>query len=107
MTELSNEVIVCRFNEELGELSELQIIPTLPEGYDDLSQGSAIHITKDGKHVYVGNRGHDSIATFLVNQYSGELSPVEIISTEGTWPRDFHLDPSESVMVASIKKQVI
>ncbi|WP_078392421.1 lactonase family protein [Shouchella patagoniensis] len=101
MTELSNEVIVCQFNEELGELTELQIISTLPDGYEDLSQGSAIHITKDGKHIYVGNRGHDSIASFQINQISGELALVEIINTEGSWPRDFHLDPSERVMLAS------
>jgi 6-phosphogluconolactonase len=101
MTELSNEVIVCAFDAIPGTLKEIQVVSTLPEGYEDLSQGSAIHVSRDGKFVYVGNRGHNSITSFRVNEHSGELSLVEFVSTEGNWPRDFRLDPTESIVVAS------
>ncbi|MFS0787933.1 lactonase family protein [Shouchella sp. 1P09AA] len=101
MTELSNEVIVCEYNASLGELCEIQTISTLPEGFVEESYGSAIHLSRDGKFVYVANRGHNSIASFAVNELSGELTLVEIISTEGNWPRDFQLDPSGNFLVAS------
>lgn len=44
---------------------------------------------------------HDSIAVFEVNQYSGELTFVERVSTEGNWYRDFVFDPTEGFLVAS------
>ena len=47
--------------------------------------------------VYAANRGHDSIAVFAVNQETGKLSLVQIISTEGHWPRDFSIDPSRKL----------
>lgn len=101
MTEFSSEVIVLSYNKENGSFSEIQYISTLPEGFNENNQGSAIHISSDGNFVYAGNRGHNSIAIFQVNQENGELSFVDHTSTEGDWPRDFVLDPSEKFVVAS------
>lgn len=101
MTELSNEVIGLSYNPEDGSFKELQYISAIPEDFTDNSQGSAIHISADGRFVYAGNRGHDSIALFTVNQDTGELTFVEHTSTEGNWPRDFVLDPSGKFVVAS------
>jgi 6-phosphogluconolactonase len=36
-----------------------------------------------------------------VSGESGELEFVELVSTQGDWPRDFILDPSERFIVAS------
>ncbi len=101
MTELSNEVITLSYNSDTGVFTELQYIPTIPEDFTENSQGSAIHISNDGRFVYAGNRGHDSIAVYGVNQDSGELTFIEYTSTEGSWPRDFALDPTEKFIVAS------
>ena len=38
---------------------------------------------------------------FSVERETGELSLVERVSTEGDWPRDFSLDPTEKFLVAS------
>lgn len=100
MTEFSSEVLLLQYHED-GSLTQIQAISTLPESFTDNNQGSAIHISSDGRFVYAGNRGHDSIAVFSVNQDNGELSFVEHTSTEGNWPRDFVLDPSEKFVVAS------
>lgn len=101
MTELSNEVITLSYNSETGILTELQYIPAIPTDFIENSQGSAIHISSDGRFVYAGNRGHDSIAIYSVNEENGELSFVEYTSTEGNWPRDFALDPTEQFLIAS------
>ncbi|WP_407272892.1 lactonase family protein [Radiobacillus sp. PE A8.2] len=101
MTELSNEVIVLNYNAEDGSFSEIQYITTLPEDFTENSQGSAIHISSDGKFVYAGNRGHDSIAIYSVDETTGKLTFVEWTHTEGNWPRDFVLDPTEKFVVAS------
>ncbi|WP_273130948.1 lactonase family protein [Bacillus weihaiensis] len=101
MTELSNEVISLEYNSETGSFTELQYIPTIPADFTENSQGSAIHISSDGQFVYAGNRGHDSIASYSVNNETGELTFIEYTSTEGHWPRDFALDPTENFLLAS------
>ncbi|SHM89935.1 lactonase family protein [Gracilibacillus kekensis] len=100
MTELSNEVIVLKYNESDGSFEELQYITTLPEDFKENNQGSAIHLSSDGKFVYAGNRGHNSIAVYRVaDDFTVEF--IEWTDTEGDWPRDFVLDPSEQFIVAS------
>lgn len=101
MTELSNEVVVLAYNEEDGSFKELQYISTIPEDFTENNQGSAIHISSDGRFVYAANRGHDSIAVFSTNSDTGELTFVDRTSTEGNWPRDFALDPTEKFLIAS------
>ncbi|MEK5393163.1 lactonase family protein [Margalitia sp. FSL K6-0131] len=101
MTELSSEVIALEYHEEDGSFKELQYISAIPEDFTENSQGSAIHVSSDGRFVYAANRGHDSIAVFSINQESGKLTFIEHTSTEGSWPRDFILDPTEKFLVAS------
>ncbi|MEH7224075.1 lactonase family protein [Bacillus sp. JJ1566] len=101
MTEISNEVVALSYDSSNGSFTELQTISTIPEDFTENSQGSAIHISKDGKFVYGGNRGHNSIAVFQVNEATGELTLVEMVSSEGDWPRDFVFDPTEKFIVGS------
>lgn len=101
MTELSNEVILLTYDAQNGSFQEQQYIRTVPADFTHSSQGSAIHITSDGHFVYAGNRGHNSIAVFAVNQDTGMLTFVENTDTSGNWPRDFMLDPTEKFMVVS------
>ncbi|WP_040203780.1 lactonase family protein [Neobacillus jeddahensis] len=101
MTEFSSEVIVLHYHKEGGHFTEQQYISTIPADFTENNQGSAIHISSDGRFVYAGNRGHNSIAVFEVNEETGELRFVELVSTEGDWPRDFELDPTEKFIIAS------
>lgn len=101
MTELSSEVIALRYSPEDGSFAEDQYISTLPEGYQGESYGSAIHISADGRYVYAANRGHDSIALFATAPATGHLALVEHTPSEGNWPRDFALDPTERFLVCS------
>lgn len=101
MTEFSSEVLLLNYNAIDGSFTQVQTISTLPENFSDNNQGSAIHISADGRFLYAGNRGHDSIALFSISQETGELSFIEHTSTEGSWPRDFELDPTGQFIVAS------
>ena len=104
MTELSSEVIVLDYDADQGSFTEKQKIKAIPSDFNETNDASAIHITSDGKFVYTGNRGHNSIAVFQVDEETKELTLIEITSTGGNWPRDFVLDPSESFIVASNQK---
>ncbi|MGG0724270.1 lactonase family protein [Bacillus mycoides] len=104
MTELSSEIIVLQYDAQSGSFKEKQYISALPEEYSEESYGSAIYISSDGKFVYAANRGHNSIVVFRVNEHNGELTFVETVSTEGDWPRDFSLDPTERFLIAANEK---
>lgn len=101
MTEFSSEVIVLSYNSEDGSFTEIQSISTIPTDFVENNQGSAIHVSADGQFVYAGNRGHNSIAIFKIEQETGRLQFVDRVSTEGDWPRDFALDPTGKFMIAS------
>lgn len=104
MTELSSEVLVLHYEEKDGSFTQQQSIKTIPETFTETNDGSAIHISSDGEYVYAGNRGHNSIARYKVDQDSGQLTFVEWTSTEGNWPRDFVLDPTEQFLIATNQK---
>lgn len=101
LTELSSEVVVLDYDATDGSFTEKQYISALPEDYKGENDASAIHVSSDGKFVYAGNRGHNSIAVYQVNEETGELTWIENTLTGGEWPRDFVLDPSEKFLIAS------
>ncbi|OLO39022.1 hypothetical protein BTR23_10820 [Alkalihalophilus pseudofirmus] len=101
MTELSSQVVTLAYNSENGSFTEIQTILTISEDFSENNQGSAIHVSSDGKFVYVSNRGHNSIASFRVDEESGHLTLIEFTSSEGAWPRDFVLDPTENFLIVS------
>jgi len=101
LTELSSEVIVLDYDSEQGSFAEKQTISAIPEDFTETNDASAIHISSDGKFLYTGNRGHNSIALFGVSEDGKELTFIEHTPTGGDWPRDFVLDPSEKFIVAS------
>jgi 6-phosphogluconolactonase len=100
-TELSNEIITLSYEDGINAFKEVQVVSTLPDDFLENSQGSAIHISSDGRFVYAANRGHDSIVVYEVNPYSGELSLIQRVPSAGNWPRDFVLDPTEAFVVVS------
>lgn len=101
LTELSSEVIVLSYDSISGQFTALQTISALPADFSETNDASAIYISSDGKFVYTGNRGHDSIATFQVNETGKLLTFVNHTPTGGEWPRDFVLDPSEAFLITA------
>jgi 6-phosphogluconolactonase len=52
------------------------------------------------RFLYVSNRGHDSIAAFLIDKKTGELNSLGQTPTEKT-PRSFDIDPSGKFLFAA------
>lgn len=87
LNELSNTVVMATRHES-GNLRETQRISTLPSDFSEHSQAAAIYVNDDADVLYVSNRGHDSIAVFSISK-NGTLALVQVVSTEGDWPRSF------------------
>ena len=97
--ELDNTVAAYAFDAGQGTLDARQIIDTLPADAP-LSYVADIHLTADGTHLIVSNRGHNSLAVFAIGD-DGALSLVAIPSCGGDWPRNFAIAPSGSAVLVA------
>ena len=93
-------VTAYHFHRADGDLTPLQTVSTLPDGYDGPNSCSQIQITPDGQFLYAPNRGHNSIAGFAVDPDGGGLTPIGHTPTEAI-PRAFSLDPSGQFLYAA------
>ncbi|MEO0339802.1 MAG: lactonase family protein [Bacteroidota bacterium] len=92
--ELSNTVMVYRKEANGPQLEKLQTISTLPQDFTGDSYVADIHITKDGRHLYVSNRGQNALAHFEVNQENGQLQAGGHYTSGGDFPRNFVIYPT-------------
>ena len=98
--ELSSEVMELSYDTDKG-FALLGIVKTVPETFTrEPNYPAAIRITKDGRHLYVSNRGEDSISLFYVDKETGLLTRVENVPTMGRYPRDFILTRDEKFVLA-------
>jgi 6-phosphogluconolactonase len=84
-----------------GNLKEIQVIGTVPDEAKSHNTTAEIIISDDGRHLYVGNRGDDSIAIFAVEPRSGILSQRENVPSGGRTPRNIRFDPSGNWLFAA------
>ena len=98
--ELGAHISVFDFDDQNGNLSEIQTISTLPSNYDQKSCAD-IHISPDGKYLYGSNRGHDSLAIYKVLENGRKLENIDFQSTLGKTPRNFAIDPNGNFLLAA------
>ena len=107
LNELDNTVCVLqRDAAKGGELSLVQTLSSLPQGWADAhtdpatfpnevyskpSHASELLLSPDDRFVYASNRGHDSIAVFALDTSSRTLTPVQFEPTTGRIPWVFCL----------------
>jgi 6-phosphogluconolactonase len=91
--EEGSTIVLFDYDGTSGRLTERQTISTLPPGFVGSNFCSEILVSADGRHVYAGNRLHDSIAIFAVGS-DGRLTYVGEEWTRGDYPRSFSFDPT-------------
>jgi 6-phosphogluconolactonase (cycloisomerase 2 family) len=91
--EEGSTVVLFDYDARSGRLTPRQTISTLPPGFAGSNFCSEILVSADGRHVYAGNRLHDSIAIFSVGA-DGRLTYVGEEWTRGNYPRSFAFDPT-------------
>lgn len=72
------------------EYQLIQEISTLPNGYESDNLAAAIRISADGRHLFISNRGDDSITVFRIDN-DGKAEYIQTEKTGGRIPRDFCL----------------
>jgi 6-phosphogluconolactonase len=97
--ELAQTVTVFARDAATHSLTPVQTLSSLMPDDAQPGQSSEIVMSANGDHLYVGNRGPNSIAVFDVSKATGQLSLKATVSTGGNWPRDFKLDLSGRFIV--------
>ncbi len=101
INELSGTIDVFDLKKKSTEL--IQTISTDSSNSD--TKGSAdIHLSPDGKFLYVTNRGnYNTISTFNVNS-NGHLKLLQVLPTGGIMPRNFVIDPTGNYLLIGHQK---
>ena len=94
MNELDSTVTAHGFDPVTGQLSPIDSQPAVPVEARAGNHCSDIQISPDGRFVYGGNRGHDSISIFEIAQETGRLTPRGFVPCGGATPRHLALTPS-------------
>ncbi len=98
VNELNSTVTLISKN-ETGIYEAGTSYSTLPEWFSGENTCSDVHLTQDGKYLYVANRGHDSLAVFKCSFMDGSLTLLGHKSSGGAHPRNFALSPDEAFIV--------
>jgi len=101
INELTSTVSAFGYDAAKGQLSPLQTVSALPDGFKGTSYTAEVEASPDGRFLYGSNRGHDSLAIFAIEQASGRLTPAGHVPIGGPWPRHFKIDPSGRVLIAA------
>jgi 6-phosphogluconolactonase len=104
INELSSTVATFAYDAATGGLESVQNLSTLPPGYTGKSYPAEVAVSPDGRFLYGSNRGHESIASFAIDQSTGLLRPTGHTPTGGSWPRHFAIDPTGSYLLAANQK---
>jgi 6-phosphogluconolactonase len=101
VNELNSTITSFRYNQSSGELTEIQTLSTLPDGFTEENTCADIHVHPNGSFVYASNRGHNSIAVFQCQAGFEKLKLVQNQSTLGQTPRNFAIHPSGRYLLAA------
>lgn len=98
VNEIANNIMVFKYQDKYFNL--IQVLHTIPRHFHDFSSASAIRLSPSGKHLFVSNRGHDSIALYRVNQETGKIALLYMVHT-GKTPRDFNFISPQHIVVGA------
>jgi 6-phosphogluconolactonase len=93
-------VTAYRLDRTSGTLSAVETTPSLPAGVTVRNTCSQIYLTASARFLYVGNRGHNSIAGFAVDPATGRLTPAGHAATEAV-PTAFGLDSTGTFLFSA------
>jgi 6-phosphogluconolactonase len=111
--ELDGTVYSYEMNNKTGALTEIQRISVFPphtmnnelssDSQDTTIKIADIHITPDGKWLYVSERATNTITAFSVDDNTGNLTYIGSYDTEEI-PRGFNIDPNSNFVIVAGQK---
>jgi 6-phosphogluconolactonase len=103
INELDSTITLLNVSDN-GELTPVQTVSALPEGFAGYNDAADIHLSPSGRFLYSSNRGHNSITVFTVDQTDGSLNLIQNASCEGDAPRNFAVLPDGGKLLVANQK---
>ncbi|MDX5627820.1 MULTISPECIES: 6-phosphogluconolactonase [unclassified Brenneria] len=103
VNELNSSVDVYQLNTPDGEYQRVQTLDAMPAGFTDTRWAADIHITPDGRFLYISDRTASLLSIFQVSEDGGTLSLTAHQPTE-TQPRGFNIDDSGKYLISTGQK---
>jgi len=96
VNEMALTVTFLGYDATTGEFTPEQTLSTLPDDVTDREGFSTAEVIchPAGIALFASNRGHDSIAMYTVDRYTGRLTFRGVTPIGGKTPRGFTVDPS-------------
>jgi 6-phosphogluconolactonase len=101
LNELDSTISVFDYTAQDGRMAILQTLSSLPADFAGESAAAQILVHPSGRSVYASNRGHDSIATFKVDQATGRLHAPTYVSSGGQRPHNFTMDAAGTLLLVA------
>lgn len=99
VNELASSITLHQYDADTGRVRPLQTMSTLPSGVAG-NLAADIHVSRSGSHVYVSNRGHNSMAVYEFEPATG-LNRTAVRSCGGDGPRSFAPAPGGGYLVVA------
>lgn len=103
VNELNSSVDVIRLDAPDGVYRTVQTLDAMPDGFAATRWAADIHLTPNGRFLYVSDRTASLLSIFQVSQDGGTLTLAGHQPTE-TQPRGFNIDHSGEFVIASGQK---
>ena len=100
-TELNGEIRTYRWDARAGRLNLVQALPIDGPDFKGERSVAEVMVSKDGRFVYVSNRGENQLQVYAVNRATGALTERQAIGGGVDIPWSFGIDPSGRWMVVA------
>lgn len=104
LNELSLSVTTFAYNAETGATKRLSTTKALDESVkakEVFNSSSEIVVHPNGRFVYSGNRGNDTVTVYRANPNTGRLKVTEVEPVRGAWPRNINMDQQGRWLLAA------
>jgi 6-phosphogluconolactonase len=85
-----------------GELRPISTVPTVNGEFAKVAENMCadVNVHPNGRFVYGSTRGSNSIAVVRVDEATGNLTLIDVVSSGGQTPRGFRIGPSGEFLFA-------
>lgn len=101
LNELTADIMVMRWDAQQGRLSQVQALSMVSPGFQGTKSSSEIVLSADGRFVYVGNRGENTLLVYQVDAATAMLSLVQRVPSGGELPWHFAIHASGKWMLVA------
>ena len=101
LDELAADVQVLRWDASAARLAPVQSLAISSAGFQGARSGAEIALARDGRFVYVEDRGEGTLVVYRVDAATGELALAQRVPSGGDKPWAFAIDPSGRWMLVA------